>query len=158
MSLPVCDLGNFLLGGLDLPNISSLWPLLASVLLSPLPQLSPSISPCHLTLLDFTHHAVVGAQCLLNLVELDYLNCNFSIFFFFWLCHPACMSSSQPGIEPVPPLVDTWHPNHWTSGEFPTFPSLKWENWTRILRVPLALTSHNFLYISMSENDLWMYL
>ena len=29
------------------------------------------------------------------------------------------LSSPQPGIEPVPPAVEAWSPNHWTAREFP---------------------------------------
>ena len=27
--------------------------------------------------------------------------------------------SSQPGIEPEPPAVEVWNPNHWTTRGFP---------------------------------------
>ena len=41
-------------------------------------------------------------------------------FLFFWLHHTACgILVPQPGIEPVPPPVGAWSPNHWTAREFP---------------------------------------
>ena len=34
--------------------------------------------------------------------------------------HMACgILVPQPGIEPVPPVVEAWSPNHWTAREFP---------------------------------------
>ena len=45
------------------------------------------------------------------------------VFFFFWLCSAACgISVPQPGIEPVPPTVEAWRPNHWTAREVPPAP------------------------------------
>ena len=32
---------------------------------------------------------------------------------------------SQPGIEPVPPAVEAWSPNHWATREFALPPSYK---------------------------------
>ena len=40
--------------------------------------------------------------------------------FLFWLCCGACrILVPRPGIEPVPPAVEVWGPNHWTTGNFP---------------------------------------
>ena len=32
----------------------------------------------------------------------------------------------QLGIEPGPPAVEAWNPNHWTAREFPSTLLLKW--------------------------------
>ena len=46
----------------------------------------------------------------------------FLIFFLFWPCHVACgILVPWPGIEPGPPAVEVWSPNHWTTREFPIF-------------------------------------
>ena len=41
-------------------------------------------------------------------------------FILFW---PHCMACGilvpRPGIKPVPPAVEAWSPNHWSSREFP---------------------------------------
>ena len=42
----------------------------------------------------------------------------FLIFFFFWPLHVAC-GIPWPGIEPGPPAVEAWSPNHWTAKESP---------------------------------------
>ena len=52
-----------------------------------------------------------------------------SFFFFFavvvvpfWLCHMVCgILVPHPGIEPRPPAVAVWSPNHWTTRELPRF-------------------------------------
>ena len=45
---------------------------------------------------------------------------NFLSFFFFFGCAAACrILVPQPGIEPVPPAVEAWSPNHWTTREVP---------------------------------------
>ena len=55
------------------------------------------------------------------LVFTGYLNLFiFKIFFIFWLHHAACgILVPRPGIEPGPPAVEAWSPNHWTAREFP---------------------------------------
>ena len=36
----------------------------------------------------------------------------------FWPCHMACgILVPQSGIEPMPPAVEVWSPNHWTARE-----------------------------------------
>ena len=41
-------------------------------------------------------------------------------FFFFWSPHVASgILVPQPGIEPVPPAVEAWSPNHWIAKEVP---------------------------------------
>ena len=41
------------------------------------------------------------------------------LFFFFRLHHGAHeILVPLPGIESVPPAVETWSPNHWTAREF----------------------------------------
>ena len=41
--------------------------------------------------------------------------------FIFWLHCAACgILALQPGIKPLPMAVKVWHPNHWTTREFPT--------------------------------------
>ena len=43
-------------------------------------------------------------------------------FFFFFFHAAACeISFPQPGIEPLPPAVEVWRPNHWTTREVPNF-------------------------------------
>ena len=38
----------------------------------------------------------------------------------FWGCCVACgILVPQPGIQPVPPAVEAWSPNHWTAREAP---------------------------------------
>ena len=40
-------------------------------------------------------------------------------FFIFWLHCMACgILVPWPGINPVPPAVESWSPNHWTTREF----------------------------------------
>ena len=42
------------------------------------------------------------------------------IYFFIYGRTAACgILVSRPGIEPVPPAVEAWSPNHWTTKEFP---------------------------------------
>ena len=43
--------------------------------------------------------------------------------FFFPFSHSAQLwdLSSQPRIDPGPPAVESWSPNHWTTGEVLTF-------------------------------------
>ena len=42
--------------------------------------------------------------------------------FFFWSHCTACrILVPRPGIETVPPAVEVWSPNHWTTREFPTW-------------------------------------
>ena len=45
------------------------------------------------------------------------------LFFFFFsqLCDEVCgVLVSQLGMELVPPAVEAWSPNHWTTREVPT--------------------------------------
>ena len=46
------------------------------------------------------------------------LYCDF--FFFFWLTVACRISGPQSGIEPMPPAVEVWSSNHWTTRECPT--------------------------------------
>ena len=42
------------------------------------------------------------------------------VFFFFWPRRTACgRLVPRPGIEPTPPAVEAWSPNHWTTREVP---------------------------------------
>ena len=51
---------------------------------------------------------------------------SFFPFFFFWLCCTACGNLvPQPGIETMPPALEAWGLNHWTTREFPTTYFLK---------------------------------
>ena len=44
---------------------------------------------------------------------------SFLAFFFFFANHMGCrILILQPGIEPRPPAVKAWCPNHWTAREF----------------------------------------
>ena len=48
-----------------------------------------------------------------------------SLFFFFQLCHLACrILVPWSGIESVPPEVEAWSLNHWTTKEVPSSPFL----------------------------------
>ena len=39
---------------------------------------------------------------------------------FFWPCHAVCgILVPQPGIEPMPRVVEACSLNHWTAKEFP---------------------------------------
>ena len=44
-------------------------------------------------------------------------------FLFFQLCHAQHVGSQilvpLPGIEPEPPALEAWNPNHWTTLEVP---------------------------------------
>ena len=42
-------------------------------------------------------------------------------FFLLLRCSPRGILVPRPGIEPGPPAVEAWSPNHWTAGEFPMF-------------------------------------
>ena len=47
-----------------------------------------------------------------------FLGHNFFLSFFFWLDFTACgILVPQPGIEPMPPAMGVWSPNHWTTQE-----------------------------------------
>ena len=40
--------------------------------------------------------------------------------FSFWPCHAPCgILVPRPGMEPVPPAMEVWSLNHWTTGEVP---------------------------------------
>ena len=61
-------------------------------------------------------------------IYVSYLKCLFKSFecfiyyyyYCFWLCCVARrLLDPQPRIEPVPPGVEVWHPNHWTTRAFP---------------------------------------
>ena len=39
--------------------------------------------------------------------------------FFFFGCTSSGVLVPQPGMEPVPPAVEAWRPNHWTAREVP---------------------------------------
>ena len=44
-----------------------------------------------------------------------------TIFFIFWWCHTACgILLHQPGIKPMPPALEAWSLNHWTTKEVST--------------------------------------
>ena len=41
---------------------------------------------------------------------------NYSVVFYFWLYHVACgIIVPQPGMEPVPPTLEAWSLNHWST-------------------------------------------
>ena len=84
-------------------------------------------------LLEFSHsEAIHSAQLLLGqLGGFWLLFLEQDIFFFFWPRCAACgILVPQPGIEPVPPAVEVWSPDHWTTREVPEQSSLV----SRILR------------------------
>ena len=46
--------------------------------------------------------------------------CAGHLTFFFWPRQAACgILAPWTGVEPVPPAVEAWSPNHWTIREFP---------------------------------------
>ena len=50
------------------------------------------------------------------------------IYLFIYLGHATRLAGiliPRPGIEPVPPAVEMWSPNHWTAREFPLFQAFK---------------------------------
>ena len=54
-------------------------------------------------------------------------------YFAFWPCHAACgILVPQPGIEPTPPAVEAWSPNHWTARKAPMPFIFKSEDLTHI--------------------------
>ena len=47
---------------------------------------------------------------------------NRSFFFFFLPYHVACRTLDPwPGIEPMPPAMEVWSPDYWTTGKLPKF-------------------------------------
>ena len=50
------------------------------------------------------------------------------IIFIFWLCRAACgILIPWPGIEPMPPTMDTQDLNHWTAGKVTLFCQFYWD-------------------------------
>ena len=48
------------------------------------------------------------------------------VYLFIWLSHAACgILVPRLRIEPVPPAVEAWSPNHWTAREFSQILQLK---------------------------------
>ena len=56
-----------------------------------------------------------------NICCRNYADANRIFFFFFALLHSTVCGILvlRPETEPVPPAVEAWSPNHWTTGEFP---------------------------------------
>ena len=49
-----------------------------------------------------------------------YFTCSRMTIFFFWLCHVASrILVSQIGIDPIPPALEAWSLNNWTTREVP---------------------------------------
>ena len=64
-------------------------------------------------------HPLSMNQFYLEILELAFLLL-FLFYLFFWLCCMACgILVPRPRIEPVPPAVEAWSPNHWTARKFP---------------------------------------
>jgi len=62
---------------------------------------------------DWTHVICIGRQILYHWVTRE-------THFTFWLCHAACgILVPWPGIELMPPSVEVWCLNHWTTREVP---------------------------------------
>ena len=74
-------------------------------------------------------------------------------FFFFWSRCTACgILVPQPGIELMPPAMEAWSPNHWTTKEFPgrhLNPAFKICKWGRA-DVPLE-----FLFLRLYHLEEW---
>ena len=48
------------------------------------------------------------------------------LFFLRLLCAACRILVPWPGIQPGPPVVEAWSPNHWTAREFSSCPSYVW--------------------------------
>ena len=48
--------------------------------------------------------------------------CHFFFLFFFFVCVVCGVLVSGPGMEPMPPAVEVWNLNHWTTREVPGMP------------------------------------
>ena len=68
--------------------------------------------------LIFSSLICAQAQFSSNLFYLRLSELLIFILFYFWPHHMACrILVPQPGIEPLPPAVEVWSLNHWTTRE-----------------------------------------
>ena len=68
-----------------------------------------------------THNMLPPLYCVTIIQTHGWANrLHLKSFFIFWLHCAACrILVLQPGIEPVPPTVEVWNINHWTTREVP---------------------------------------
>ena len=76
---------------------------------------SPSVQPRSLTC-----KSVVSAPLSFMVSSSFKTSLLWFFFFFFWLTVACRISGPQSGIEPMPPAVEVWSSNHWTTRECPT--------------------------------------
>ena len=69
--------------------------------------------------------------------------------FYFWPYHVACkILVPWPGIEPMPPAVETWSLNHWTAREVPEGIFKNWNsNNNNNIFLNLKTTSEKFFFV-----------
>ena len=68
-------------------------------------------------------HLLMGSFAI-HVSYLQYLFKSFEYFTYYYYCFWLCCVAlrilvPQPRIEPAPPGVEVWHPNHWTIRAFP---------------------------------------
>ena len=76
----------------------------------------------------------------LSCFEINKVKFEFLVFFFFWLYSVVCM------ILPLPPALEVWSPNHWTTREFTKLKLLK------LLKLKYLLELSTFLK-NVESND-----
>ena len=78
----------------------------------------------------------------------------------FWPHCAACgILVPQPGIEPVPPAVEAWSPNHWTAREvhiyLPTYLSIY--HLSIYISISIYIYIDIDIYITLTKSDkLWI--
>ena len=82
------------------------------------------LSECHFPMSFITLGITLFNLCNLagkKMYQRIVLICIFNYYYYFFgPHHTACgILAPRPGIEPAPPAVEAWSPNHWTTREFP---------------------------------------
>ena len=87
------------------------------------------------------------------------------VLFFFWQSREACgILVPRPGIQPVPPAVEAWSLNHWTTREVPTLSNfyliyldfICTESWrTFASDLPPSFTGQNFGNLTKNRQSTW---
>ena len=68
-------------------------------------------------------------------------------FLFFSFGHTmqhVGISVPQPGLEPMPPAVEAWSPNHWTTREFPDISSFLMKEFKALILSTTLVVPHAF--------------